>query len=167
MRLLLDWLGGFRVGVALGRRAPRLPVDDYRSRRPRRCAGLLRQRLGSDPRPRHQRQPRRLAAVPAPARGRAALAPRGIEAEQVLLRTITLPPLLTAAIQEKLQAEQQAQRMRFVLDRERQEAQARGGPGHRRLPGDRRVAHELPKSRNTKIVVLGDKSGLPIILSDK
>jgi len=123
MRLLLDWLGGFRVGVALGRRAPRLPVDDYRSRRPRRCAGLLRQRLGSDPRPRHQRQPRRLAAVPAPARGRAALAPRGIEAEQVLLRTITLPPLLTAAIQEKLQAEQQAQRMRFVLDRERQEAE--------------------------------------------
>jgi hypothetical protein len=29
------------------------------------------------------------------------------------------------------------------------------------------VAHELSKSPNTKIVVLGDKSGLPIILSDK
>jgi prohibitin 1 len=37
---------------------------------------------------------------------RAALSPRGIEAEQVLLRSVTLPPLLTAAIQEKLQAEQ-------------------------------------------------------------
>ena len=53
----------------------------------------------------------------------AALAPRGIEAEQVLLRNVQLPPLLTTAIQEKLQAEQQAQRMRFVLDRERQEAE--------------------------------------------
>src|SRR2546421_12766636 len=38
------------------------------------------------------------------------------------LRSIILP-LLTAAIQEKLQAEQQAQRMRFVLDRERQKAE--------------------------------------------
>jgi regulator of protease activity HflC (stomatin/prohibitin superfamily) len=54
----------------------------------------------------------------------AALAPRGIEAEQVLLRAVNLPPLLTTAIQEKLQAEQQAQRMRFVLDRERQEAES-------------------------------------------
>ncbi|PYN79677.1 MAG: hypothetical protein DMD96_17260 [Candidatus Rokuibacteriota bacterium] len=53
----------------------------------------------------------------------ATLAPRGIEAEQVLLRAVQLPPLLTTAIHEKLQAEQQAQRMRFVLDRERQEAE--------------------------------------------
>jgi len=29
------------------------------------------------------------------------------------------------------------------------------------------VAHELSKSPNAKIIVLGDKSGLPIILSDK
>ena len=29
------------------------------------------------------------------------------------------------------------------------------------------VAHELSKSPNSKIIVLGDKSGLPIILSDK
>jgi hypothetical protein len=29
------------------------------------------------------------------------------------------------------------------------------------------VAHELSKSPNAKIVVLGDKSGLPIILSEK
>src|SRR5262245_37951626 len=51
------------------------------------------------------------------------LAPRGIEAEQVLLRAVKLPALLTTAIEEKLQSEQQAQRMRFVLDRERQEAE--------------------------------------------
>ena len=29
------------------------------------------------------------------------------------------------------------------------------------------VAHELSKSPNSKIIVLGDKSGLPIILTDK
>ena len=114
---------------------------------------------------------------------RAALAPRGIEAEQVLLRSITLPPLLTTAIQEKLQAEQQAQRMRFVLDRERQEAErkrveaqgiadfqsivARGISSELLKWKAIEVAHELSKSPNTKIVVLGDKTGLPIILSEK
>jgi hypothetical protein len=29
------------------------------------------------------------------------------------------------------------------------------------------VAHELSKSPNTKGVILGDKSGLPIILGDR
>jgi regulator of protease activity HflC (stomatin/prohibitin superfamily) len=113
----------------------------------------------------------------------AALAPRGIEAEQVLLRNVQLPPLLTAAIQEKLQAEQQAQRMRFVLDRERQEAErkrveaqgiadfqtivARGISAELLKWKAIEVAHELSKSPNAKIIVLGDKSGLPIILTDK
>jgi len=114
---------------------------------------------------------------------RAALAPRGIEAEQVLLRAVTLPPLVTAAIQEKLQAEQQAQRMRFVLDRERQEAErkrveaqgiadfqgivAKGISAELLKWKAIEVAHELSKSPNAKIIVLGDKSGLPIILSEK
>jgi regulator of protease activity HflC (stomatin/prohibitin superfamily) len=113
----------------------------------------------------------------------AALAPRGIEAEQVLLRNVQLPPLLTTAIQEKLQAEQQAQRMRFVLDRERQEAErkrveaqgiadfqgivAKGISAELLKWKAIEVAHELSKSPNAKLVVLGDKSGLPIILSDK
>jgi regulator of protease activity HflC (stomatin/prohibitin superfamily) len=114
---------------------------------------------------------------------RASLAPRGIEAEQVLLRSVQLPPLLTTAIQEKLQAEQQAQRMRFVLDRERQEAErkrveAQGIADFQSIVAKGissellkwkaiEVAHELSKSPNAKIVVLGDKSGLPIILNDK
>jgi prohibitin 1 len=112
-----------------------------------------------------------------------ALAARGIEAEQVLLRSAQLPPLLTTAIQEKLQAEQQAQRMRFVLDRERQEAErkrveaqgiadfqsivARGISPELLKWKAIEVAHELSKSPNAKIVVLGDKTGLPIILGDK
>jgi regulator of protease activity HflC (stomatin/prohibitin superfamily) len=114
---------------------------------------------------------------------RTALGPRGIEAEQVLLRNIQLPPLLTAAIQEKLQAEQQSQRMRFVLDRERQEAdrkrvEAQGIADFQTIVAKGispellkwkaiEVASELSKSPNAKIIVLGDKSGLPIILTDK
>ncbi len=112
-----------------------------------------------------------------------ALDPRGIEAEQVLLRSVQLPPLLTTAIQEKLQAEQQAQRMRFVLDRERQEAERKRVEGQgiadfqtivaKGISAELlkwkaiEVAHELSKSPNSKIIVLGDKSGLPIILTDK
>jgi len=113
----------------------------------------------------------------------AVLGPRGVETEQVLLRNVQLPPLLTTAIQEKLGAEQQAQRMRFVLDRERQEAdrkrvEAQGIADFQTIVAKGisaellkwkaiEVAHELSKSPNAKIIVLGDKSGLPIILSDK
>jgi regulator of protease activity HflC (stomatin/prohibitin superfamily) len=111
------------------------------------------------------------------------ISPRGIEAGQVLLRAVQLPQLLTQSIQEKLQAEQQSQRMRFVLEKEKQEAE------RKRIEGQGiadfqaivsrgiseqllkwkaiEVASELSKSPNAKIIVLGDKSGLPIILSDK
>ena len=101
----------------------------------------------------------------------------------MLLRAVQIPPLLTTAIQEKLQAEQQAQRMRFVLDRERQEAdrkrvEAQGIADFQSIVARGispellkwkaiEVAAELSKSPNAKVIVLGDKSGLPIILSDK
>lgn len=49
--------------------------------------------------------------------------PRGIAVEQVLLRNVTLPPKLSSSIQEKLQAEQEAQRYDFVLQREEKEAE--------------------------------------------
>ncbi|MBO0937292.1 prohibitin family protein [Fibrella sp. HMF5335] len=47
---------------------------------------------------------------------------RGFVVESVLLKSITLPPGLTKAIEDKLEAEQDAQRMQFVLEKERQEA---------------------------------------------
>ena len=50
---------------------------------------------------------------------------RGFLIESVLLKTIVLPAGLTKAIEDKLEAEQDAQRMQFVLDKERQEAQRR------------------------------------------
>ncbi len=51
------------------------------------------------------------------------LEPRGIIVEAVLLKSIVLPRNLTKAIEEKLEAEQQALRMEFILQQERQEAE--------------------------------------------
>jgi prohibitin 1 len=48
---------------------------------------------------------------------------RGLIVETVLLKNIQLPPGLARAVEEKLEAEQDAQRMEFLLDREKREAQ--------------------------------------------
>jgi regulator of protease activity HflC (stomatin/prohibitin superfamily) len=48
---------------------------------------------------------------------------RGFVIENVLLKTIRLPQGLARAIEEKLESEQEAQRMEFVLNRERKEAE--------------------------------------------
>jgi regulator of protease activity HflC (stomatin/prohibitin superfamily) len=50
------------------------------------------------------------------------LGPRGFEIEAVLLKNIALPAGLARAVEEKLEAEQDAQRMEFLLDREKREA---------------------------------------------
>jgi prohibitin 1 len=50
---------------------------------------------------------------------------RGFEVQNVLLKSIRLPADLARAIEEKLEAEQRSEQMRFVLDRERQEAERR------------------------------------------
>ncbi|WP_276373904.1 prohibitin family protein [Chryseolinea sp. H1M3-3] len=51
------------------------------------------------------------------------LTPRGFDVQAVLLKNIQLPPGLARAVEEKLEAEQDAQRMEFLLDREKKEAQ--------------------------------------------
>src|SRR3989338_1591138 len=48
---------------------------------------------------------------------------RGIVIERVLLRAITLPSTVSAAIEQKLKAEQEAERMKFILQREQLEAE--------------------------------------------
>lgn len=50
-------------------------------------------------------------------------APKGFIIEAVLLKSITLPAGLSRSIESKLEAEQEALRMQFVLDRQKQEAQ--------------------------------------------
>ncbi len=48
---------------------------------------------------------------------------RGVIIERVLLRAITLPATVSGAIEQKLKAEQEAERMKFILQRETQEAE--------------------------------------------
>jgi regulator of protease activity HflC (stomatin/prohibitin superfamily) len=50
------------------------------------------------------------------------LSSRGVVLEDVLLKAVTLPNLLTHAIELKAQAEQESARMEFVLTKETQEA---------------------------------------------
>ncbi len=52
-----------------------------------------------------------------------ALAERGIVIENVLLRAVRLPQKVKDGIEAKLVAEQQAQQMEFVLDKEKKEAE--------------------------------------------
>lgn len=97
------------------------------------------------------------------------------------LRKITLPSGLTASIEEKLKAEQESQRMEFVLTREKQEAErkrieARGiadfqdivskGISDQLLQWKGIEATEkLANSSNSKVIVIGSgKNGLPLIL---
>ncbi len=53
------------------------------------------------------------------------LTERGIVVERVLMKSIQLPPGLYSAVENKLEAEQEAQQMEFVLQRERLEADRR------------------------------------------
>jgi regulator of protease activity HflC (stomatin/prohibitin superfamily) len=106
---------------------------------------------------------------------------RGFTNLQVLLRSISLPSQLRASIEQKLQAEQQSEQMRFVLDRERQEAErkrieAQGIADFQRIVAqgiDERLlrwkgieaTQALAASQNAKIVIVGGKDGLPLILN--
>lgn len=111
------------------------------------------------------------------------LEPRGITVEAVLLRNVDLPANLAASITEKLKAEQEAQRMEFVLNKERQEAErkkieAEGISEFQRIVSQGiseqllqwkgiEATERLATSQNTKVVVIGGKDGLPLILDSK
>jgi len=111
--------------------------------------------------------------------------PRGIIVEQAPLRQIQLPERLTKSIEEKLQAEQESQRMEFILTREKQEAdrkriEAQGIADFQEIVS-KGISEQLLKwkgieateklagSTNSKVVIIGSgKDGLPLILgSDK
>ncbi len=105
---------------------------------------------------------------------------RGIIAEAVLLRKIGLPPVVANAIQEKLKREQEAEQMKFVLQKESQEAErkrieAQGISDFQKIVAQGisaqllewkgiEATEKLASSPNTKIVVIGNSKGLPLIL---
>ena len=109
--------------------------------------------------------------------------PRGIIADAVLLRKIGLPAVVANAIQEKLKREQEAEQMKFVLQKESQEAErkrieAQGISDFQKIVASGisaqllewkgiEATEKLAMSPNTKVVVIGNpKSGLPIILGN-
>jgi len=108
--------------------------------------------------------------------------PRGVTIENVLLRDLQLPDTLKQAIEAKQQAQQEAQRMEFVLQRERQEAErkrveAQGIKDFQHIVTEGisekllewkgiEATVELARSSNSKVVVVGaGKSGLPLIFA--
>jgi regulator of protease activity HflC (stomatin/prohibitin superfamily) len=94
---------------------------------------------------------------------------RGFVVEQVLLKSIRLPAGLAQAVEDKLSAEQRAEQMRFVLERERQEAErkrieAEGVRASQQIIGASltpmlinfesiRAFRELATSPNAKVIV--------------
>ncbi len=109
--------------------------------------------------------------------------PRGINLEAAPLRQIKLPPGLTASIEEKLKAEQESQRMQFILQRETQEAErkrieAKGVADFQNIVSKGiseqllkwkgiEATEKLANSPNSKVVIIGSgKTGLPVILGN-
>ena len=106
---------------------------------------------------------------------------RGIEVEKILLRRIQLPASVVEAINSKLAAEQEAQRMRFVLAKEEQEAErkrieAQGIQNFQRIVSQGisdqllrwkgiEATSSLAQSTNAKVVVIGGRDGLPLIFN--
>jgi prohibitin 1 len=107
--------------------------------------------------------------------------PRGIVVEGTPIRRLDLPKGLAASIEEKLRSEQESQRMEFVIQREKQEAdrkriEAQGIADFQRIVSDGisepllrwkgiEATNKLAESGNSKVVVIGaGKDGLPLIL---
>ena len=111
----------------------------------------------------------------------AQLAPRGVIVENILLRDVQLPAMLKGSIEAKQQAEQDALRMSFILQKEKQEAErkrieAQGIADFQKIVAQGissqllewkgiEATEKLAMSSNAKVVVVGNpKNGLPLIL---
>jgi prohibitin 1 len=114
----------------------------------------------------------------------AQLAPRGVIVENVLLRDVQLPAMLKGSIEAKQQAEQDALRMSFILQKEKQEAErkrieAQGIADFQRIVAQGistqllewkgiEATEKLAASSNTKVVIIGNpKNGLPLVLEPR
>ncbi|PKB15717.1 prohibitin family protein [Flavobacterium sp. 5] len=108
---------------------------------------------------------------------------RGLVLEQLLIRNIDLPISVKKSIESKINAEQDAQKMTFVLQKEKQEAErkrveAQGIADYQRIISlgltDKQLQYEqikaqkeLAASSNSKIIFMNGKGNAPVILSDK
>lgn len=114
----------------------------------------------------------------------AMVSPRGIIVESTPLRNVALPTQLTEAIEQKQRADQESQRMEFILTKEKQEAdrkriEAQGIADFQKIVATGlsdqllqwkgiEATEKLSTSANAKIVIIGSgKGGLPVILDTK
>jgi len=106
---------------------------------------------------------------------------RGLVLEQLLVRNITLPASVKTTIESKINAEQDAQKMTFVLQKEKQEAErkrveAQGIADYQKILStglsDKQLQYEMIKaiatSPNAKLIIMGGgKNSTPVILDAK
>lgn len=106
----------------------------------------------------------------------------GLELQQLLVRNIVLPATVRASIESKISAEQDAQKMQFVLQKERQEAErkrveAQGIADYQKILStglsDKQLQYEsiqaqkaIATSANAKVIIMNGKSA-PILINDK
>ena len=107
---------------------------------------------------------------------------RGLMLEQLLVRNITLPNSVKASIESKINSEQDAKKMEFVLLKEKQEAErkrveAQGIADYQKIINtgltDQQLQYEqikamkeLALSANAKVIVMG-KGNAPFIIDGK
>ena len=109
------------------------------------------------------------------------LAARGVIVEAVLLRDVQLPPMLKGSIEAKQQAEQDALRMSFILQKEKQEAErkrieAQGIADFQKIVAQGispqllewkgiEATEKFAASPNSKVIIVGNsKNGWPLVL---
>ncbi len=105
---------------------------------------------------------------------------RGLFLESVLIRNINLPESVKKTIESKINAEQDSQKMQFVLTKEKQEAErkrveAQGIADYQKIIAtgltDKQLQYEAIKaqkeiatSTNAKVIIMGGKSSSPVII---
>jgi regulator of protease activity HflC (stomatin/prohibitin superfamily) len=105
---------------------------------------------------------------------------RGLVLEQLLVRNITLPASVKTTIESKINAEQDAQKMTFVLQKEKQEAErkrveAQGIADYQKILStglsDKQLQYEMIKaiatSPNAKLIIMDSKRNTPIMLDGR
>lgn len=106
---------------------------------------------------------------------------KGFEVDAVLLKSITMPPQIFQAVENKLKAEQESLQMEFIISKQKKEAErmqieAEAIKNYNRTVAESlseilvkytgvQVMKELVKSDNAKVIITNGNS--PMILNDK
>ncbi|SDX92984.1 prohibitin family protein [Hymenobacter psychrophilus] len=107
----------------------------------------------------------------------------GLQLDQLLIRNIQLPAPVKRSIESKISAEQDAQKMQFVLQKERQEAdrkrvEAQGIADYQKIINNElsdkllqyesiKANKEIALSPNAKVIIMGGGKGSQVLISDK